>query len=282
MTDQFKYPLKAAQIEMFERDGMIHLPGVLHDEWVERYREAADRAPALKQLGERNYGRRRLWEPEYFMRMRVREKDDIFKHICTASSVPVIAAQLLRSDKINLLYDHMFTIEPGSRDRTPWHHDLPYWPLRGQQAATVWLALDKISKENGAIQLVRVSHRWGKRFQPLTAASDDELAHERFDSDLEDGFAPIPDFDSQRDNYEILSFDVQPGDAIAFHSLAVHVPYPNTSDRPRRAYAVRFTGSQVRYYDGPVRNPYIVTPSLKTGDLLDSDQYPVVFDARAS
>ena len=150
------------------------------------------------------------------------------------------------------------------------------------QAATIWLALDKIDKSNGGMELIPGSHRWGKRFQPLTS-DDDELTHKRLDSDAKDGFSPIPDFDAERDKYEFLSFDVEPGDAIAFHALTVHGSHPNTSnDMPRRAYAIRFTGSEVRYYDGPVWNPYIVNPSLKTGDVLDSDQYPVVFDARAS
>ena len=44
----------------------------------------------------------------------------------------------------------------------------------------------------------------------------------------------------------------------------------------RRAYAMRFTGETVRYYDGPRWNVYIMNPALESGDPLDSEQYPVV------
>ena len=62
----------------------------------------------------------------------------------------------------------------------------------------------------------------------------------------------------------------------------VHSSYPNTStDLQRRAYAMRFMGREVRYYAGPVWNVYIMNPTLKTGDPLDSEQYPIVYQAQS-
>lgn len=276
MTGQFEYPLEPAQIEAFERDGAIHLPAVIDSEWVERGREACARVAMVETV-------EGAQAPDYFMRLRLWEKDEVFKHFCTASAVPGIAAQLVRSDKMNLLYDQMFSIEPGSGDRTPWHNDLPYWPVRGRQVVTIWLAFDRIVKLNGALEFIRGSNRWDKRFRPFSVADESGHTQEPFDSGLDDEFVPLPDFDAERDKHEFMSFDLEPGDAIAFHALTVHASYPNTStDMPRRAYSIRVTGSEVRYYAGPVWNVYIVNRSLKTGDVLDSDQYPVVFDARSS
>jgi hypothetical protein len=46
---------------------------------------------------------------------------------------------------------------------------------------------------------------------------------------------------------------------------------------PRRAYAVRFAGEQVRYRAGPVWNLDLVNEDLRDGDPLDSAQFPVVY-----
>ena len=275
MTGRFEYPLEDAQIEAFDRDGAIHLRSVIDDKRIGRAREACARAAAVETVeGSRG--------PTYFMRLRLWERDEVFKHFCNAPSITGIAAQLLRSDKLNVLYDQMFSIEPGSGDRTNWHHDLPYWPVTGQQIVTIWLAFDRVTKDNAGLEFVRGSHLWDKQFQPMTIG-DDGRTLVPFDSTGDDRFEYVsaPDFDAERHNYDFLSFDLEPGDALAFHPLTVHGSYPNTTtDMPRRAYAMRFTGREIRYYDGPVWNTYIMNPSLKTGDLLDSDQYPIVFDAR--
>ena len=274
MAGQFSYPLEQAQIEAFERDGAIHLPALIDEEWVERGREAGAGDTGVESLDGSG-------APEYFLRLRLWEKGEVLRHFCTASPAPGIAAQLVGSDKMNLLYDQLFSIEPGSEDRTIWHHDLPYWPIRGRQVVTIWLALDRIVKENGGLEFIRGSHLWGQRFQPMSTT--DGQTYEPFDSGRDDGFVPAPDFDAERDKYEFISFDVDPGDAIAFHALTVHGSHLNaTADMKRRAYSMRFTGDDVRYYAGPVWNVYIRNPSLKTGDLMDSEQYPVVFDARSS
>ena len=174
----------------------------------------------------------------------------------------------------------MFNIAPSSGEFTPWHHDLPFWPVSGLQVVTIWLAFDRVVEANGAMKFIRGSHRWGKRFRPYSTL-DSGVTREQFEPATDDGSEPVPDFDAEPDRYEILSFDLEPGDAIAFHALTVHASSPNTTlDKQRRAYAMRFTGDEVRYDDRPVWNVYIVNPTLNTGDSLDSDQYPVVYDVR--
>jgi len=274
MSERFEYPLGAEQITAFERDGVIHLPGVLDEEFVERGREACVQVPAVETVEGST-------ADEYFMKLRCWEKNETFKQICTASVMPGIAAQLVRSKKMNVLYDQMFSIAPGSGDRTPWHHDLPYWPVRGSQVVTLWVAFDHVTQENGALKFIRGSHLWDVRYQAFSTGEDNEDGFVPFESGVTDGVQPIPDFDVQRTEHDIVSFDLVPGDALAFHGLSVHASHPNTTaNMQRRGYAMRYTGDDVRYYAGPVWNVYIVNPTLTTGDLLDSDQYPVVFESR--
>ena len=276
MATQFEYSLPAEQIATFERDGVIHLPGVLDDEYIERGRQACEKVPAVDTIEGSK-------ADEYFMKLRCWENNETFRQICADSALPGIAAQLVRSKKMNVLYDQMFSIAPGSGNRTPWHHDLPYWPVRGAQVVTLWTAFDRVTKENGALEFIRGSHLWDVRYQAFSTGDDSADGFVPFESGVADGVQPIPDFDEQRAEHDIVSFDLEPGDALAFHALSVHASQPNiTTNMQRRGYAVRYTGDDVRYYAGPVWNVYIVNPTLKTGDLLDSDQYPVVFDSRPS
>ena len=34
--------ITAAEVESFERDGVVHLPGMLDQDWIERMRDAVD------------------------------------------------------------------------------------------------------------------------------------------------------------------------------------------------------------------------------------------------
>lgn len=42
-----------------------------------------------------------------------------------------------RANKVNIFYDQLLIKEPGTVKRTPWHYDMPYWPLVGWQVCTI-------------------------------------------------------------------------------------------------------------------------------------------------
>ena len=44
-----------------------------------------------------------------------------------------------------------------------WHQDIQYWPLKPAKTVTIWLALYDSDEENGAMRIVRGSHK-GKVF----------------------------------------------------------------------------------------------------------------------
>jgi Protein involved in biosynthesis of mitomycin antibiotics/polyketide fumonisin len=166
------------------------------------------------------------------------------KDYCLNSPLPYFAAQLLNSNKINLFYDQLFVKEPETNNRIRWHNDQPYWPIRGWPVISFWTSLDPISKENGPMEFIRKSHKWGKWYQPEHFAPGASKAYEQNPE-----FEKIPDIESNRDKYDIISFDMNPGDLLAFHALVVHGSAGNISkDRRRRGYAVRYTGNDVFMY----------------------------------
>ena len=88
------------------------------------------------------------------------------------------------------------------------------------------------------------------------------------------------DVEAQRDSYDIISWDVEPGDVYVFSAMTVHgSPGNSTSDRRRRGYTVRYCGNDV-YYDPRygISEPVLVN-ELTAGDRLDSKQCPLVYNA---
>jgi ectoine hydroxylase-related dioxygenase (phytanoyl-CoA dioxygenase family) len=121
------------------------------------------------------------------------------------------------------------------------------------------------------VEFVAGSHRWGKWYKPRRFV--DNIDHPT----SKEGEA-IPDFDSRRDDFKFLSWDLEPGDCIVFHALTVHGAPGNTSlTTNRRAVSTRWTGDDARFAR---REGYMSPPfeevTLAPGDVMDCETFPVV------
>ena len=99
-------------------------------------------------------------------------------------------------------------------------------------------------------------------------------AYDRAETDLE----PLPDIDAKRGDFQILGWDLQPGDAIAFSFLTVHgAPGNLQSGARRRAFAARYCGDDVVFAQrqGEVSPPF-PDVRLSHGDRLRGEDFPVV------
>ena len=265
------YQVDPSVAEAYDRDGVVLLRNIIPEApAIGRLHEAVERILAEEKEGARNY----------FKRLRMWERDPEFRAVLFESAVPIAAAQLLRTEKVNLLYDQLFVKEPGSNFPTPWHNDHPYWPVRGNQVVTLWIALDKVTLANGGLEFVRGSHKQSKWYRPFSTDLSGDIVGQYQEGDVQ--FEDVPDIERNRDKFDVVSYDLNPGDAIAFHSLTLHGAPGNTqSHARRRALSIRMAGSDVVYYEGPVWNDDITNKTLKAGDPLDSEQYPVLYRARA-
>ena len=260
---RFDYEISAEQRDNFNRDGVLSLQSVVTGELLERLQVAAERA--------------RDYEGGFWYKIYLWRFDPDFRDCCLSSSLPGIAAQLLSSEKVNLLYDQLF-VKPPQGDPTPWHNDLPYWPVDGTSVMSIWLALGEVTLANGGLEFIRGSHRWAQQYDTFQADPDGSHYVEHPDKNPQS--EPTPDFDAQRHQHEILAWDLKPGDAVAFHALTVHHANRNaTHEHARKGYAMRFMGGDMSYHLAPGMNEYVLNPELKPGDAMDSEQYPVVYDA---
>ena len=259
-------------ISKFNSDGVVLLKNFINDSWQKLIKEAIEEdiknpSPhyhAYKTEGEKGFfhGSMRLWE-----------HNNDFYNYCLKSPLPSFASQMLKTKKVNFFYDQLFVKEPETTNRIRWHNDQPYWPIRGWQVMSFWIALDPISKENGAMEFIKGSHLWKKWYQPEHFAPGISTPYE-----LNPEFEKIPDIELNRDKYDIISFDMDCGDLLAFHALVVHGSGGNQSKKlRRRGYAVRYTGEEVVYSKHKGSHLDLRNPELDDGDVLDSLQYPVVW-----
>ena len=130
--------LTSEQLATFEADGALCLRGIVERAWLVRLWDAADEAMTRPP---------RDPEQRYFRRIGLWREIRGFGDFCRESLLPPLAAALLRTPKVNLLYDQLFVKEPDMVDRTSWHNDQPYWPVRGGAAMSFSVPLDRVDDE---------------------------------------------------------------------------------------------------------------------------------------
>ncbi len=255
-------------IKAYSDDGVVCIRGLLDAGWVARIIAAIDRV-------EQNPGPfRERYAPDqpgmFFSEKFMWTYDPDFRALAFESPAAEIAGTLMQATKINLFYDHLMVKEPGAVAPTPWHQDMNYWPVEGDQICSMWIAFDEVGLDNGGLEFVRGSHHTGERYQFVDFRGKDVSE--------ESEFAPLPDIESDRDAYDIVTWNLQPGDALVFHGLTLHGARSNdTAEYRRRALSVRWTGDDMCF----IRRQKMIAlphdPGLEPGDKLDCELFPVVW-----
>jgi ectoine hydroxylase-related dioxygenase (phytanoyl-CoA dioxygenase family) len=256
--------LTAAEIASYDRDGVLFARGLFQQSWIERMAAALDHAVA----NPTDYGntvslRDQGFSGDLFL---WKEHDD-FRDFIYESPASHIAARLLRSKRVNFFYDQLFVKPAGCHVATPWHQDVTFWPVAGEQLCSMWLTFDPVSRESSGLEFVRGSHTWPSRYKAVTPDYNPYM----MDSDLEDP----PDIDAHREDFDLVSWDMEPGDVLLFNARVLHGSTGNhTTDRPRRAFASRWGGDDVRYEPRHATMPLFWRHDLLPGDRLGGPLFP--------
>lgn len=259
-----------ADIEQFNADGVICLRQVIDQRWLDVAAQAieddiADPGPWFHGYdvgdGKTFHGNLRTWQTH-----------DGFRAYCQESPLPRLAQQLMGSERVNLFYDQLFVKNPGTNSPTRWHNDQPYWPVRGRDVVSFWLALDPVDLTNGGLEFVAGSHLWDRWFQPESFGKTSGSSYDRNPE-----YETMIDVDAERDSHRIVSWDMNPGDVLAFHAMTVHgAPANLDPDRQRRGYTVRYTGDDAFYLETAGMSKPIFADYLSNGDPIGGEQFPQI------
>ena len=273
VTTQRRIPLESlsprdwrAAARDLDRDGVIHLAAALTPDALARVEAAVDDS-----LANPTSGARRFYPDAAatFFEDRGQRHADLARQ----TGMDTMLATLWGEDRFWYLGEQLFLKEGGRSRRTPWHQDTSYLRMKGAQLVACWISLDPLPKEH-CLEFVRGSHR-GVLYNGSAFAEDDETAPLYKHSPL----PRLPDIQARRGEFDIVSWDVTPGDIIVFHLGVLHGGAGTVEGMRRRTISMRFLGPDVRF-DGGVRD----VRGEKAGNdealagvyagLLDGDPFP--------
>ena len=259
--------LSHEQIEAFQRDGAVMIPGLFAD-WVDVIRAGIDRnmsepGPyAAENLLDGEQGR---FFDDYCNWERIPE----FQRVVHESDAVAAAKALMGSQNVQMFHDHVLVKEPGTAKPTPWHQDAPYYFVDGAQMISFWVPVDPV--EEASLRLVAGSHLWEKPVLPTKWLKEDNLFPD-------DGtYRPVPDPDAEPLEFKVLEWPMQPGDAVAFHYKTLHGARGNLAGKRRRAFSLRLLGDDARYVERPGKtSPPFPGHGMKPGERLREDWFPIL------
>jgi len=255
-----------SEIETFAQDGVVCLRQFFDAETVEVLRDMAEentRNPSPMAVDASQGGSGRFFGDTFVWAHHPQLKDFVW-----SSPAADMAAAVLKSDKINVIFDQFLIKNPGTSTRTLWHHDQTYWPVAGDQVATMWIALDPVTDRTGAVEYIKGSHKWGLRFKAVSFKDKD-----LYKEDLPD----VPDVDANRDQFDFIQYEMEPGDCTLHHGLTLHgAPGNSSPTQKRRAYIIRWAGDDVTYDPRPNLQPMLRGPGIAPGAPLDCELFPVI------
>ena len=292
--EQGHRPITDDEIEQYDRDGVVHLRGILDPDWLDVLRQglrevfydhwgerdvqydatalARDAAAAGMDVLADDRSRDIQASGRFLTAISAATYNERIRRVALESPLGSIAGALFGADKVNFYDDQILLKEPGAREYTAFHTDEPYYHLSGTQVCGMWVSPDPVGPDNSPMRYVRGSHRWGTYYLPNAFVSQQPTWEG-------EGKVRLPDVEGNEDDYDIVTITSEPGDVIVHHSNLIHGSKANYDpDLARWAGSFRYAGDDVRYLFQASAPPQPHHQhDLTDGDVLDSDQFPVVW-----
>ena len=214
--------LSSDEVDFYHREGYL-IPKVnLSEEELHRFQQSLDR------VVEQNPGVR----PEFLVSAHLETKGAEgvrgsydFLELGQQPLILEAVAQVLGSNFA--LWGCQIFCKPGYTGmEVPMHQDGEYWPIRPLSTVTVWVALDRSDKENGALRVVPRSHQERRIFQHETC--EGLVLSQRLTKE-ELGKLEAP-----------MDVELEPGQFSMHDVFLVHGSNPNRSPRRRAGVALRY------------------------------------------
>ncbi len=247
--------LSKAEIESFQADGVVLANNAISNDWVEKLLQVADQQ--LQQPGDwSNDGAPGKQRDRMFTDRYLWQKNAVIHDYIHQSPCAELAAQAMRSTSARFYFDHLLVKEPNTNAVTPWHQDIPYWPFLGKQVCSIWVALTPATIEGSAMEFVRGSHLDGNYYLPEVFGNREDHPNAAWTGKSQG--VPVPEIDADRKQFDIVGWDVEPGDAVIFSSWILHGAGGNHSPTQRRAaMSTRWLGDDAVWHPHAGADPTV-------------------------
>jgi len=204
-------------LKRFDSDGYIIVPGLFNSDETTRLLAVAKSDQAILQEA---YAKKDATGGE--SKLAVRNELDNSPYAAIVQSRRVAAnMQSLLGDEVYHYHHKMMLKEPRVGGAWEWHQDYGYWYNNGclfPDMGSCLIAVDKATRENGCLQVIRGSHKMGRIEHGKTG--------DQTGADLNRVSAAL-------ERMELVYCELEPGDAIFFHGNTLHRSDQNTSENPR-------------------------------------------------
>ncbi len=204
----------------FHSDGFLHIPNVFSESEVAAMLDAVergDRVAKTTRASQDSTGRASKLAIWFDL------GDDIWSAVSTNPRI-VNSMRILMGEEIAFFHGKVMLKEAQEGGAWEWHQDYGYWYNQGfafPRMLSVFVALDPATRENGCLQVLRGSHHLGRL--------DHQQVGKQTGADPERVAQILPLFDR-------VYAEMNPGDALFFHSNTFHASDPNTSHYHRRSF----------------------------------------------
>lgn len=198
-------------------------------------------------------------------------RDERYRSLALDGRLGGWAAQVLGASRVRLLEDNALTKDPHTGGELKWHQDYSYWPLAQPNAVTIWIALDDVTIDNGAVKMAVGSHLLGERL-PRVFGTGATYFKDRRPSTVRNIGDPADE------GLEVVAVELSAGEATIHHSMTWHASGANVTDRPRRASVFRYVAEGTRWF-GAKRYEFNYSDEelgLGLGDPIGGEYFPLV------
>ncbi len=266
-TDQrMRTQLTSAEISRYRKDGFVRIENFFTADELCKWRKIISTAVTARD--ERIPGRNdggvlgdEFYDNVFTQRVNLWQTSPAVKELVLNKAIGQMAATLEDIPGMRLWHDQALFKGPWANP-TAWHIDNPYWSFYSKHATTIWIALDDVTLQNGALYCLPGAYR---------QASYDNVAIGKNVGSL---FNVYPDWKDR----EPVCIEMKAGDASFHNGLTPHAAGPNMTPRQRRAFAIIYMPDGCRYNGQRNVLPQALFEKLNKGDLLNNNAFnPIIY-----
>lgn len=272
-----------AHREQYHADGCVKIEGVFSAHWVSAVTQGIDRIIAAYEAGKTP---EKITDDSCQAPFFIDGEDGTYRILHSAAYAPEIqdwiknspaadtVADVMGADTLRYWLDGTFAKSGLKADTaTPWHNDECTYPLTGDHAPSLWMALTDVAEDNAPLLTLKGSNRDPHRYHSTFSPQDVERP---------ENFRPWSELTARvtAPDAPIQSWPAKAGDVLVIHPKTIHGSAPRTGapSGRRLAFSSRWIGDDIRYAPTPLSLGLALKEGGRgpvVGEALPEDSFPI-------
>ncbi len=216
------FQISEQQVAQFDADGYLFVPKLLDNDETRMLHNIAKNDQTMVEKSRQGHGRDKEGKSVSIL-IHNDLSDDIYSAIVRTRRIVDTMERLLRGEVYH--YHNKMTMKaPYEGGAWEWHQDYGYWYNNGciyPHMGSVMIAVDRCTRDNGCLQVLRGSHECGRIEHGVVATQTG---------------ADVDRVEQIMKRLELVYCVMEPGDGLFFHCNTLHRSDANRSPDPRWSF----------------------------------------------